>query len=73
MKALRYHGQKDIRLEQVEIPTCGKNHVKVQGDGCHIFVVSVSEHVSSRSSRPFVAFAGQVTLLDGLLGIACRC
>ncbi len=29
MKALRFHGQKDIRLEEVEIPRCGKGQVKV--------------------------------------------
>lgn len=29
MKALRFHGQKDIRLEEVEIPKCGKGQVKV--------------------------------------------
>jgi len=30
MKALRFHGQKDIRLEQVEVPKCGKDQVKVR-------------------------------------------
>lgn len=30
MKALRFHGQRDIRLEQVEVPTCGKEQVKVR-------------------------------------------
>ncbi len=29
MKALRFHGQNDIRLEDVEIPKCGKDQVKV--------------------------------------------
>lgn len=29
MKALRYHGQKDIRLEDVDVPKCGKDQVKV--------------------------------------------
>ena len=29
MKALRFHGQNDIRLEDVEIPRCGKDQVKV--------------------------------------------
>ena len=29
MKALRFHGQKDLRLEEVEIPVCGKDQVKV--------------------------------------------
>ena len=45
MKALRFHGQKDIRLEQVEIPTCGKNHVKVQGDGAISSLLFVANHV----------------------------
>lgn len=30
MKALRFHGQKDLRLEDVEIPICGKGQVKVR-------------------------------------------
>lgn len=30
MKALRFHGQKDIRLEDIEIPSCGKGQVKVK-------------------------------------------
>ena len=29
MKALRFHGQNDIRLEDVEIPKCGMDQVKV--------------------------------------------
>ena len=29
MKALRFHGQKDIRLDEVEVPKCGKGQVKV--------------------------------------------
>ncbi|KAL8731168.1 MAG: hypothetical protein Q9166_003575 [cf. Caloplaca sp. 2 TL-2023] len=30
MKAVRFHGQKDIRLEDVEVPKCGKGQVKVK-------------------------------------------
>ncbi|CAL8578637.1 hypothetical protein XPA_004403 [Xanthoria parietina] len=30
MKAVRFHGQKDIRLENIEIPKCGKGQVKVK-------------------------------------------
>lgn len=29
MRALRYHGQKDIRLEDVDVLKCGKDQVKV--------------------------------------------
>jgi hypothetical protein len=29
MRAVRYYGQKDIRLESVPIPICGKGQVKV--------------------------------------------
>ncbi|KAI4161983.1 MAG: hypothetical protein LQ342_004431 [Letrouitia transgressa] len=29
MKALRFHGQRDLRIEDVEIPKCGKNQVKI--------------------------------------------
>lgn len=29
MKALRFHGQKDIRLDDVEIVKCGRGQVKV--------------------------------------------
>lgn len=29
MKAVRFHGQKDIRLEDVEVPKCGEGQVKV--------------------------------------------
>lgn len=31
MKAVRFHGQKDIRLEEVEEPKCGRGQVKVRG------------------------------------------
>lgn len=30
MKALRFHGQRDLRLEEIEIPKCGKGQVKVR-------------------------------------------
>lgn len=30
MRALRFHGQKDIRLDQIPIPNCGKGQVKVK-------------------------------------------
>ncbi|SLM35205.1 sorbitol dehydrogenase protein [Lasallia pustulata] len=30
MQALRFHGQKDIRLEEIDIPTCGKGQVKIK-------------------------------------------
>lgn len=29
MKAVRFHGQRDIRLEEIEVPKCGKGQVKV--------------------------------------------
>lgn len=29
MKAVRFHGRKDIRLDEVEIPSCGKGQVMV--------------------------------------------
>ena len=29
MQALRFHGQRDIRLEEIDIPACGKGQVKV--------------------------------------------
>lgn len=29
MKAVRFHGPKDIRVEQIEEPVCGKGQVKV--------------------------------------------
>ena len=31
MKAVRFHGQRDIRLEDVEIVQCGRGQVKVGG------------------------------------------
>ena len=30
MKAVRFHGQRDIRVEEVPIPKCGKGQVKVR-------------------------------------------
>lgn len=29
MKAVRFHGPRDIRVEQIEEPVCGKGQVKV--------------------------------------------
>jgi len=40
MKALRFHGQKDIRLEEVEVPKCGKDQVKV-GDSLTVTLQDV--------------------------------
>lgn len=30
MKALRYHGPRNLRLDDIEEPVCGKNQVKVR-------------------------------------------
>lgn len=29
MRAVRFHGRKDIRLDEVDEPNCGRNQVKV--------------------------------------------
>lgn len=62
MKALRFHGQRDLRLEEVEIPVCGKDQVKVGVDIWSVvpstfdFVLNVT-----RSSLHLSAYAEPVS------------
>lgn len=71
MKALRFHGQKDIRLEQVEVPKCGKDQVKVRDAVTGDFVGCDAQPLPRRSSRPFVAFVEQVLLLETSISLRC--
>ncbi|KIW30215.1 chlorophyll synthesis pathway protein BchC [Cladophialophora immunda] len=50
MEAIRYHGQKDIRLDRVDVPICGSNQVKV----CPL------PTVLSIYGRPTLGFVDQV-------------
>lgn len=36
MQAIRYHGPGDVRVEQVRVPDCGINEVRVQVDACAV-------------------------------------
>jgi len=36
MKAIRYYGPQDIRVEQVDVPTCGDNEIRVKVDACAV-------------------------------------
>ena len=36
MKAIRYYGPQDIRVEQVDVPDCGDNEIRVKVDACAV-------------------------------------
>ncbi len=36
MKAIRYYGPQDIRVEQVDVPDCGDNEIRVKVEACAV-------------------------------------
>ncbi|NQV34004.1 MAG: alcohol dehydrogenase catalytic domain-containing protein [Phycisphaeraceae bacterium] len=36
MKAIRYYGPQDIRVEEVDVPQCGDNEIRVKVDACAV-------------------------------------
>lgn len=52
MKALRFHGQKDIRLDEVEIVQCGKGQVKVKPAFVGICGSDLHEYLGGASIIP---------------------
>ena len=36
MQAIRYYGPQDIRVEQVDVPTCGDSEIRVKVDACAV-------------------------------------
>ncbi|KAL4946834.1 hypothetical protein BDV06DRAFT_835 [Aspergillus oleicola] len=46
MKAVRYHGPKDIRVEEIEEPVCGKGEVKLRNTYCGICGSDLHEYTS---------------------------
>ncbi|KAL6719497.1 hypothetical protein ACLMJK_003737 [Lecanora helva] len=52
MQALRFHGQKDIRLDQIEIPICGKGQVKVRPAYVGICGTDLHEYLGGANIMP---------------------
>ncbi len=52
MKAVRFHGQKDIRVEEVEEPQCGKGQIKVRLHQAHTFSRPTAAVAPSSLSLP---------------------
>ncbi|KAL9038466.1 MAG: hypothetical protein Q9214_005269 [Letrouitia sp. 1 TL-2023] len=52
MKALRFHGQRDLRIEDVEIPNCGKNQVKVKPAYVGICGTDLHEYIGGANIIP---------------------
>jgi len=50
MKACRFHGKEDLRVEEVPEPTCGKGQVKVRPAWCGICGSDLHEYLVSSSS-----------------------
>ncbi|OJI96689.1 hypothetical protein ASPVEDRAFT_48824 [Aspergillus versicolor CBS 583.65] len=46
MKAVRFHGPKDIRVEQIEEPVCGKGQVKLRNTYCGICGSDLHEYAA---------------------------
>ena len=57
MKAFRFHGKGDLRLEDIDEPRCGDDQVKVSSQSV---IAKTSTH-DSRSNLPFVEFVEQVS------------
>ncbi|KAF6236211.1 hypothetical protein HO173_005841 [Letharia columbiana] len=54
MKALRFHGQKDIRLDDVPIPQCGRGQVKVKPAYVGICGTDLHEYLGGANIMPTV-------------------
>ncbi|KAH6710828.1 hypothetical protein BKA61DRAFT_612491 [Leptodontidium sp. MPI-SDFR-AT-0119] len=52
MRAMRFHGQKDIRLDQILIPNCGKGQVKVKPAFVGICGTDLHEYLGGASLIP---------------------
>ncbi|MCJ1456333.1 hypothetical protein MMC28_006694 [Mycoblastus sanguinarius] len=52
MKALRFHGQRDIRLDDVEIPQCGRGQVKVKPAFVGICGTDLHEYLGGANIMP---------------------
>ncbi|KAM0804478.1 hypothetical protein BDR22DRAFT_602578 [Usnea florida] len=52
MKALRFHGQKDLRLDQVPIPQCGRGQVKVRPAYVGICGTDLHEYLGGANVMP---------------------
>ena len=57
MKAFRFHGKGDLRLEDIDEPKCGDDQVKV---GSQAAYAKISTH-DRRSNLPFVEYVEQVS------------
>ena len=65
MNAVRFYGQLDIRVEQIEIPNCGKGQVKVCiSTVSHVNKMSVSKGtlIQSRSNQRSVASVAPMSM-----------
>ncbi|ERF68283.1 hypothetical protein EPUS_02739 [Endocarpon pusillum Z07020] len=52
MKAVRFHGQKDIRLEEVEEPECGRGQIKIKPAFCGICGTDLHEYLGGANLIP---------------------
>ncbi|KAJ9613272.1 hypothetical protein H2200_003214 [Cladophialophora chaetospira] len=52
MNAVRFHGQKDIRLEQIDIPTTKPGHVKIAPKFCGICGSDLHEYLGGANLIP---------------------
>jgi hypothetical protein len=61
MKALRFHGVKDLRLDEIDEPICGKHQVKVMNTPFVVFRCFRSLTIA-RFGRLLLVSAAQVCL-----------
>ena len=52
MNAVRFHGQRDVRLESIPIPTCGKGQVKIAPKFCGICGTDLHEYLGGANLIP---------------------
>lgn len=49
MKAVRFHGKEDLRLEDIPEPTCGKGQIKIKPAWCGICGSDLHEYIGPQA------------------------
>ncbi|KAK4548062.1 hypothetical protein LTR36_010782 [Oleoguttula mirabilis] len=49
MKAVRFHGKEDLRLEDIPEPQCGKGQIKIKPAWCGICGSDLHEYIGSQT------------------------
>ena len=79
MKAMVYHGNRDLRLENVKEPVPKSNEVKLQVDFCGICATDIEEYlygpvfISSGTPHPLTGYSLPLTIGHEITGTIVEC